>query len=82
MVFGAISGGGEGTMLSMKGETRGEHFHVECEACGHYVILTNPRWDGGVPVIEAQCLECREKGDFRLNPPTWTDVVPPTPSLP
>ncbi len=63
-------------MLSLKGETRGEFFHVECNTCGHPVIITHLRWDGGAPVIEAQCPECREKGDFRMDPSTWTDVVP------
>ncbi len=69
-------------MLSMKGETRGEYFHVECETCGHDVILTKFRWVDGVPMIEAQCPECRENGDFRMIPPTWTGVVPPSPRSP
>jgi DnaJ-class molecular chaperone len=62
-------------MLSLKGETRVEYFHVECDACGHYVILRNLRWVGGVPQIEATCKECNESGDFKLHPPTWLTIV-------
>ena len=62
-------------MLRLTGRTGGEYFHVECEACGKYVRLSNLRWVGGVPQIEATCKECDETWDFKLHPPTWLAIV-------
>ncbi len=62
-------------MFQLKGETRGEYFHVECEKCSNAVHLTDLRWVGGVPQVKAECKKCGV-GDFKLHMPTWIDVVP------
>ena len=61
-------------MLRLKGETRAEYFHVLCEACGGAVVLSNLRWVGGVPQVEARCDKC-EEDDLKLLPTTWAGVT-------
>lgn len=63
-------------MLQLVGETRGQYLHIECEACGNAVALTNLRWVGGVPQVEALCANCDESADLKLHPPTWVDALP------
>lgn len=63
-------------MLTLIGETRGEYLHIECGACGNAVELTNLRWVGGVPQVEATCATCNESADFKLHGPTWVDGLP------
>ena len=64
-------------MLTIKGETRGDYFHMECEKCGESVSLKNLRWVGGVPQVEVTCSECEEHNDLKLHPPTWIYIVFP-----
>ncbi len=64
-------------MLMIKGETRGDYFHMECEKCGEWVRLKNLRWVGGVPQVEIACSKCEEHDDLKLHPPTWIDIIPP-----
>ena len=63
-------------MLILKGETRAEWFHIECETCNNPVSLTDLRWVGGVPQVKAKCEECGEARDLKLHMPTWAEVVP------
>jgi len=69
-------------MLRIKGETRMEYFQVLCEDCGGWVRLTNARWVGGVPEVEAKCSKCGTSGNFKLHPPSWMDLIPLGEDLP
>lgn len=64
-------------MLRIKGEVRGDYFHLECEKCRKWVQLENLRWVGGVPQVEFVCPKCEEREDLKLHPPTWMSVFPP-----
>ena len=66
-------------MLKIKGETRGEYFHLGCEKCGESVSLKNLRWVGGVPQVEVTCSKCEEHDDIKLWTPTWISIVPGRP---
>lgn len=64
-------------MLDLTGESGGEYFHITCANCGEQVKLGNFRWVGGVPQVKATCETCDESFDFKLDPTTWIDAVPP-----
>ena len=65
-----------GMSLQISGHTGGEYFHINCDACGKAVSLTDFRWVGGVPQVKAECRKCEETWDFKLHPPTWLNIVP------
>lgn len=61
--------------MEIRGHTRVEYFHVECDSCGHFIVLSELRWVGGVPEIKAECEGCRRKSSFKLHPLTWGEIV-------
>jgi hypothetical protein len=63
-------------MLSLTGWTVGEYFHIGCDACRRDVKLTNLRWVGDVPQVEATCPDCGESSDFKLQAGTAKGITP------
>lgn len=66
-------------MLSLTGWTVGEYFHIACDACERSVKLTNLRWVGEVPQVEARCPDCGEWNEFKLQPGTASGITPEPP---
>ena len=64
-----------GDFLELRGESRGEYFHIECASCGGPVSLTNLRRVGGVLQIEAECSSCELQWDFKLPPAQWAGTL-------
>lgn len=66
-------------MLSLTGWTVGEYFHIGCDACQRDVKLTNLRWVGEVPQLEASCPDCGESDEFKLTAGTAGEITPELP---
>lgn len=61
--------------LRLRGESRGEYFHIDCADCGRTVHLTDLRWVGGVPQVVAHCPTCDLSWDFTLPVGQWAEVL-------
>ena len=59
-----------GKVLRVKGEERGEYFHVLCEDCGEHVHLKMTEHNFG-PAIDAVCRKCIASFSFKLLPSFW-----------
>ena len=58
--------------LRLKGEERGDYFHVLCADCGAHVYLKASQ-HGAVPAIEAECKECNLTVFEKLMGQYWSD---------
>ena len=63
-------------MLRLKGETKADYFHLDCEACKTPVTLSKLRWEGGVPQVKVRCDKCGGEDDIKLHPSTWAQITP------
>lgn len=67
-------------MLKIKGETRGEYFHILCEECGNNTyneylgFETEKGYSDGVPHLKATCKVCKSSWVFKLMPMDWKDI--------
>jgi len=67
-------------MLHIKGETRGEYFHILCEQCGnntyneYFGFETEKGYSDGVPHLKATCNACKTSWVFKLMPTDWKDI--------
>ena len=67
-------------MLSIKGETRGEYFHILCDKCGNNTyneylgFETEEGYSDGVPHLKVTCKKCKSSSVFKLMPTDWKDI--------
>jgi len=67
-------------MPNIKGETRGEYFHILCEKCGSNIyneylgFETGDGYSDGVPHLKVMCKECNSSKIFKLMPTDWKDI--------
>lgn len=67
-------------MLQIKGETRGEYFHIICEKCGnstyneYFGFETEEGYASGVPHLKSTCKKCKKSWVFNLMPEDWKDI--------
>jgi NAD-dependent SIR2 family protein deacetylase len=67
-------------MLQIKGETRGEYFHIICEKCGdsthneYFGFETEEGYPDGVPHLKSTCKKCNSSRVFNLMLDKWKDI--------
>lgn len=67
-------------MLSIKGETRGEYFHILCEKCGNNTyneylgFATKKGYSDGVAHLNVKCKKCKNSRMFKLMPFDWVAI--------
>ena len=67
-------------MLSIRGETRGEYFHILCDKCGdntfneYLGFETEKGYSDGVPHLKVTCQKCNSSNVFKLMPMDWKDI--------
>jgi len=67
-------------MLRIKGETRGEYFHILCDNCGnntyneYFGFETEKGYSDGVPHLKSTCEQCKSSRVFKLMPMDWKDI--------